>query len=279
MTLSSGGRRHRRTRGAARRGIRRCARPRWHRLSPGRRCGDSATGGTCDRAAGGGARVDRMLVDDRGGRRCGGAADIRTVRADGRGGAVTVARMLGVDVERLASDTAVLGTAGERLRERWAQVLALRARTQGVGLSEVGEATIRWRSWRACRSGCAPTSTSRRDPGGRGGAWHGVSAVCARLARLADEAADGVAGVFADPRRRRRRRSVRRLRGRAPGGRICPRGPRPDRRSARRTRRRPDADLVLIGGGDPQPGCGRVDPAWPRPSASRQSTPPRPPLP
>ena len=46
--------------------------------------------------------------------------------------------MLGVDVERLASDTAVLGTAGEALRERWAQVLALRARTQGLGLSEVG---------------------------------------------------------------------------------------------------------------------------------------------
>ncbi|HNP55361.1 MAG TPA: hypothetical protein PK331_03955 [Gordonia sp. (in: high G+C Gram-positive bacteria)] len=113
---------------------------------------------------------------------------------------MTVARMLGVDVERLASDTAVLGTAGEALRERWAQVLALRARTQGLGLSEVGGGDDPL----AVMAGLPERLRADLDvlDGIREAAeaaWHGVSAVCARLARLADEAADGVAGVFADP--------------------------------------------------------------------------------
>ena len=241
-------------------GIRRCARPRWHRLSPGRRCGDSATGGRAIelRAAARGLTACSSTIAAADG--CGGAADIGTVRADGRGGAVTVARMLGVDVERLASDTAVLGTAGEGA-----------ARAVGAGPGVAG-------------------ADARVGPfGGRGGddplavmaglperlradldvldgireaaeaAWHGVSAVCARSPGWPTKRLT-VWPVCSPTRRRRRRRSVRRLRGRAPGGRICPRGLARIDGLLGELDGGPDADLVLIGGGDPQPGCGQVDP-------------------
>lgn len=112
---------------------------------------------------------------------------------------MTVGRVLGVDVDALASDAAVLGTAGEALGERWVQVLALRSRTQGLGLSEVGGDDPL-----AVMAGLPERLRADLDvlDGIREAAeaaWHGVAAVCSRLARLADDTVGGLEGVFADP--------------------------------------------------------------------------------